>query len=196
MRLSSRPSRFRCWKCWSTMTPGRTPRPAAIWAMRCFGVAPGRAERDHVARHRRGSGRCPGDHGAVLEPFEDSVREPSATDRRRQTELVAAGQEDAGRVADGRDGGLVIGLRPGHGVERPDVLDAEFTEDRAVPLASLESQRGCGADDRDRGGLAPRERDESAQDDAVADLVLRAADDDDGSIGHRMRTPWAGSRRG
>ncbi len=22
------------------MTPGRTPRPAAIWAIRCFGVAP------------------------------------------------------------------------------------------------------------------------------------------------------------
>ena len=40
MRLSSRPSRLRCWKCWSTMTPGRTPSPAAIWAIRCFGVAP------------------------------------------------------------------------------------------------------------------------------------------------------------
>ena len=37
---SSRPSRFRCWKCWSTMTPGSIPRPAAIWAIRCFGVAP------------------------------------------------------------------------------------------------------------------------------------------------------------
>src|SRR5687768_7739829 len=40
MRLSRRPSRFRCWKCWSTITPGSTPSPAAIWAMRCLGVAP------------------------------------------------------------------------------------------------------------------------------------------------------------
>ena len=40
IRLSSRPSRFRCWKCWSMMTPGSTPRPAAIWAIRCLGVAP------------------------------------------------------------------------------------------------------------------------------------------------------------
>ena len=36
----------------------------------------------------------------------------------------------------------------------------------------------------------PARRDESVQDDAVADLVLRTADDDDGSIGHRRSTPW------
>ncbi len=37
---------------------------------------------------------------------------------------------------------------------------------------------------------AARQGDESIQDDAVADLVLRAADDDDGSIGHdRRRAP-------
>ena len=40
MIASSRPSRFRCWKCWSTMTPGRMPRPAAIWTIRCLGVPP------------------------------------------------------------------------------------------------------------------------------------------------------------
>ena len=33
---------------------------------------------------------------------------------------------------------------------------------------------------------AAGERDEAAQDDAVADLVLRAADDDDGSFGHEV----------
>ncbi len=40
IRLRSRPSRFRCWKCWSTITPGSSPRPAAICAIRCLGVAP------------------------------------------------------------------------------------------------------------------------------------------------------------
>jgi hypothetical protein len=40
MMASSRPRRFRASKCWSTMTPGRMPRPAAIWTMRCFGVEP------------------------------------------------------------------------------------------------------------------------------------------------------------
>ena len=79
---------------------------------------------------------------------------------------------------------LVVGLRPGDGVERPDALDPELAEDRAVALAGLEAERRRGADDRDRRVLATRERDEAAQDDAVADLVLRTADDDDGSIGH------------
>ncbi len=63
---------------------------------------PGRPERDHVARHRRGAGRGAGDDRAVLEAIEDRVREQRPADRRRQAELVAAGQEDAGRIADGR----------------------------------------------------------------------------------------------
>ncbi len=42
---------------------------------------------------------------------------------------------------------------------------------------------------------ATRERDESAEDDAVADLVLRAADDDDGSIGHRLSLAPSGAPR-
>ena len=37
---SRRPIRFRCSKCWSMITPGSRPRPALIWVMRCFGVAP------------------------------------------------------------------------------------------------------------------------------------------------------------
>ena len=40
MSDNRRPSRFRCWKCWSTITPGSIPSPAEIWAIRCFGVAP------------------------------------------------------------------------------------------------------------------------------------------------------------
>ena len=43
----------------------------------------------------------------------------------------------------------------------------------------------------------PGQRDEAAQDDAVADLVLRTADDDDGSIGHEVEAAsGTGSRRG
>ena len=84
---------------------------------------------------------------------------------------------------------LVVGLRAGHGVERPDPRDAQLPEDAPVALAGLEAERGRGADDGDRRVVAAGERDESAQDDPVADLVLRAADDDDGSLGHRP--PWA-----
>ena len=56
----------------------------------------------------------------------------------------------------------------------------------SVALAGLEAQRRRRRDHRDRRVPAARERHEPAEDDPVADLVLRAADDDDGSIGHRL----------
>ena len=127
MSASSRPSRFRCWKCWSMITPGRTPSPAAIWAMRCLGVAPLRPERDHVAAHRGGPGAGAGDDGAVRGSARGSAsarRVPPIVDDEAQ--LVAAGQEDARRVADGERRGLVVGLRPGHRVERLDRRGAEL----------------------------------------------------------------------
>ena len=68
----------------------------------------------------RGAGARPGDDRPVPEPLEDRVGQARAAERRREPELVAAGQEDAGRVADGAGDGLVVGLRPGHRVERPD----------------------------------------------------------------------------
>ena len=67
-------------------------------------------------------------------------------------------------------------------------LDAELAEDRPVALAGLEPERRRRADDRDRRVRPAGQRDEAVEDDPVADLVLRTADDDDGSIGHRMVT--------
>ena len=57
----------------------------------------------------------------VPEPLEDRVGEARPADRRGQPELVAAGQEDAGRVADRERRRLVVGLRPGDRVEREDL---------------------------------------------------------------------------
>jgi hypothetical protein len=127
----------------------------------------------------------PATTGPGLETVEDRVGEKRPTDRRRQPQLVAAGQEDTGRVTDGQDRGLVVGLWSGHRVERSHALDAELPKNGAVALACFQPERGRGADDRDRRVRATGQGDEAAQDDAVADLVLRAADDDDGSIGHR-----------
>ena len=58
------------------------------------------------------------------EPVEDGLGEERAADRRRQSQLVAAGQEDAGRVAHLADVRLVVRLLAGHRVERPDLADA------------------------------------------------------------------------
>ena len=144
----------------------------------------GRAERDHVRRHRRRPGRRPGDDRAVPEPLEDRVGEPRPADRRGEPELVAAGQEDAGRVADREGRRLVVRLWPGHRVERPNVGDAELGEDLAVALAGLGAEDAGGRDDGDRRVPAARERDEPVEDHPVADLVLRPADDDDGPVAH------------
>ncbi len=76
-----------------------------------------------------------------LESLEDRVRQPGPADGRRQPQLVAAGQEDAGRVAHGHDRGVVVGLRTGDRVERSDALDAEFPEHRAIAFARLETER-------------------------------------------------------
>ena len=78
------------------MTPGRTPRPGRDLGHPVLGRRPGRTERDHVARHRRRAGRGAGHDRAVLEAIEDRVGQQRPADRRRQPQLVAAGQEDPG----------------------------------------------------------------------------------------------------
>ena len=99
------------------MTPGSTPRPAAIWAMRCFGVAPDAPNAIMWLDIALAPGARARDDRALPELVEDRVREARPADRRRQAELVAAGQEDAGRVADGERRRLVVGLGPGDRVD-------------------------------------------------------------------------------
>ena len=152
-----------------------------------LGRGAARAERDHVAAHRARAGAGAGDRGTGLEPIEDRVGEARAADRRREAQLVAAGQEDAARVAD-RDGRRVgVRLRPGDDMQRADATRAELAEHDAVALAGLGAERRRGADDGDRGVGATGEGDEPAQDQPVADLVLGATDDDDGSFRHTGR---------
>ena len=183
------------------MTPGRTPEPGRDLGHPLLGRRARRPERDHVAGHRRRARGRARDHRPVLEPVEDRVGETRPAERRGQAQLVATGQEDARRLTQRERGGLVVGLRPGDRVEGHDALDPELPEDRAVALAGLEAQGRCRADDHDGRVRAAREGHEAAQDDAVPDLVLRAADDDDCSVGHDLAeytgaTPHDRSRDG
>ncbi len=118
------------------------------------------------------------------EAIQDCVGQAGPADRRAQPQLVAAGQEDARRIADGRHEGLVVGLAAGHRVNGLEALDAELSEDLTVSLTRFRAQRAGGADDHDPGGRAAGERHEPTEDDPVPDLVLRAADHDDGPVGH------------
>ena len=117
---SRRPSRFRCWKCWSTMTPGQQPEAGGDLG---HALLRRRARRPNAIMWlliAEAPADVPATTAPVPEAVEDRVGEARAADRRRQPQLVAAGQEDAGRVAHRERGGLVVGLRPGDGVERPD----------------------------------------------------------------------------
>ncbi len=123
------------------ITPGSRPRPAATCAMRCLGVAPLAPKATMWLLMARGAGTRAGHHRPGGEARLDRLGEARATDRRRQAKLVAAGQEDAGRVTDRERGGLLVGLRPGDDVERPDPRGAQLHEDVAVPLARFGAQR-------------------------------------------------------
>ncbi len=75
--------------------------PAAIWAIRCLGVAPDAPNAIMWLLIADAPALVPGDHGPRAEAVEDRVGQARAADRRREPELVAAGQEHAGRVAHG-----------------------------------------------------------------------------------------------
>ena len=184
MRLSSRPSRFRCWKCWSTMTPGSTPSPAAIWAMRCFGVAPDAPNAIMWLDIALAPALVP----ATTAPWRNwsstasASRVPPIVDDSRS--WLPPVRKMPRRVADREGRLLVVRLGPRDRVDRADLGHAELAEDLLVARAGLDAQRRRGRDHDDVRVAPARERGEPAQDDAVADLVLRAADDDDGSLGH------------
>ena len=186
------PSRLRCWKCWSTMTPGRMPRPAAIWTMRCLGVPPlapkatmwlliarraGARARDHASRAdgaptiacARAVPPMVEDSRSWLPPVMNTPVE-SRTVRAASSSLAWArvvawmGQTSRG---------------------------AQLGEHLAIHLARERPQRRGAADDRDARVRPAGERDEAAQDEPLADLVLGAPDDDDVPFSHRLLSPSA-----
>ena len=144
-----------------------------------LGRGPGAAEGHHVAGDGAGPGGRPRDHDAAVVGFVDGRAQPGAAGHRRELELVAAGDEDAGDVFQLCGQRRIVGLLPGLGAKPEDLGHAHPPEGLAVQLGGDFAQAGGGAQDRDA-GLAPAgEVDEAAQDDSIAQLVLRASDDHD-----------------
>ena len=88
-----------------------------------------------------------------------------------------------------RDRRLIVRLAAAPRMDELDVAGPEFREDLAVARAGLETQGARGTDDGDGRAGSARERHEALEDDPVADLVLRAADDDDRTV---TAHGWAG----
>ena len=168
------------------ITLGSRPRPAAICTMRCLGVAPLAPNATMCELMALAPALVPRDDRAVAVALEDRLRQVRAADGGREPQLVAAGHEDAGRVAHQARAVIVVGLRARDRVDRVHLVRAELGEDLAVHLAGQRAQRRGAADHRDARVGAARERDEPGQDRALADLVLGASDDDDVPFGHRL----------
>ena len=99
----------------------------------------------------------------------------------RQLQLVAAGHEDAGRLAHGLDQVGVVGLLAALGPDGHDLAGAQPPEEGVVHLDDLVAERGRGRDQGDAGVGAAAGRDELLEDRALAELVLGPADDQEGS---------------
>ena len=140
-------------------------------------------------RHRRRAGARAGHDGAVRGTARGS-RRPGAS--RRSSTTAGAGCRRSGRCRSRR------GPRAPRSRRWPAAGSTAWSG-RTVRDAELARRPGGSArrprcpsddavrDDGDRRVAAAGERHEPAEDDPVADLVLRAADDDDGSVGHGLR---------
>ena len=142
------------------------------------------AECDHVRAHRGGACARASHYGAFAVTPHDRLGERGAADRRRQAQLVAAGQEDARRVANDARRVGVVGLRSGGRVDRVTsaapsspktrryISPASGPSDEAVLITAI------------RASAATGQLDEASQDHPLPDLVFRATDDDDVPLGH------------
>ena len=154
-----------------------------------LGRRPGRAKSDHVAADRRRSGAGAGHDRTVPVPVDDRLTQRRATDDARQSQLVAAGHEDASRLVQEIAEARVIGLLA---AERPDpahVPDAHGVEEGAVQLRRLVAQRAGRADDHDPSVVASGKVDEARQNLPLAELVLRPTNDQQ-VAGSGRRRAW------
>ena len=150
MRLSSRPSRLRCWKCWSTMTPGRTPEAGGDLGHPVLG-------RRRRSRRRRSCGwtspRRPRCVPATTAPWRNCSRIASArrvppiVEDRRSWLPPVMNMPVASRRARAAVSSLAW-ARVTAWIGRT-LLHAELAEDLLVALAGLQPERRRGRDDGD-----------------------------------------------
>src|SRR5262245_25261803 len=136
------------------------------------------AEGDHVLGEDRGAGARAADGDAARVLRADQLRDRRAGEERREPELVAAREEDAGGILDAVEASLLLAVAPRVEVHDVDAARAELAEEPLVAAAGL-VRAARGRDHDDVGVVAARDRHEAREDLRVVFFVLGAADRDD-----------------
>ncbi len=133
---------------------------------------------DHVLGEKGGAGGGPRDRDSGRAHQPDPLGHGGAAEVGREPELIAAGQEDSGRLSQALQQVLAFAIPPLLERERLGGLDAHLAEYPLVARAGIGGERG-GGDDRDAGALAAAQLDEAPEDRRVVGLGFRAADGND-----------------
>lgn len=141
------------------------------------------AERDHVLAEERGAGARSRDVHAGFVALAQDLRDRRTPERRREPELVAAGQEGSVTGVEPFDPVGAFGVAPLLEGQRPHLADSDLAEVGLVALPGVLELRGRG-DDREARGLPATELREALQDRRFPQLLLGAADRDDEATGH------------
>ena len=123
---------------------------------------------------------------AARVPAPDQLGDRRAAEDRREAQLVAAGEEDAGGFLEALEPPGFLAVAAGVEVHDRDARGADVAEDLLVAGTGLVHAAG-GGDDDDVGFLAARGAHEALEDAAVVFLILGAADRDDPAAGLTVR---------
>ncbi len=177
-RASSRPNRLRCSKCWSMSTPGRSPRPALICVMRCFGVAPLVPKATMWLAMAEAPALVP----ATMAPcrWRSTIARPRSVPPitlERRSWLPPVMKMAVASSSDGHEAPIVRVVAD-QGTHAAHVGDPHLAKEGQIQLGRFVAERRGRRDDHHSSVAAARERHEARQDLALAQLVLRSADDE------------------
>ena len=146
------------------------------------------AERDHVLGEDRGAGAGAADVTPRALLRADQLRDRRAAEDRREPELVAAGEEDAGGLLQALEPARLLAVAARVEVHHVDAARAELAEQLLVAAARL-VRAARGRDHDDVGVVAAGDLHEAREDLRVVFLVLGAADRDDVPARLAVRDP-------
>ena len=120
----------------------------------------------------------------------DQLRDRRAAEQRREPQLIAAGEEDAGGLLEALEAPGFLAVAAGVEVHDRDARGADVAEQLLVARPGLVHAAG-GGDHDDVGVLAPGDAHEALEDAAVIFLILGAADRNDPAALSVLELCWA-----